>query len=242
MKLLVITLAIYLLAGHASSVDPSPTIVPRPGGKSGDGVTTRYWDCCKPSCAWADHTTYTKGGHPAASCLADGNTVADPNIHSGCRENGDAYLCNNQQPIFVNSSLYYGFAAASFTGGEDYSWCCTCMLLSFKGQLAGKQFLVQVVNTGSPLAVNQFDLQIPGGGVGLYADGCAKQWDADPNTGWGDRVMGVSSIEGCEELPQELQPGCRFRFEFLEGVDNPPVTFYQVECPAEIVALTGCEY
>ena len=32
------------------------------GGASGDGWATRYWDCCKPSCAWNENA----GGHPVA--------------------------------------------------------------------------------------------------------------------------------------------------------------------------------
>nr|ADU33285.1 endo-beta-1,4-glucanase [Chrysomela tremula] len=243
MKLSVVILTTYLSLGYSAS-EPSPTIIPRQGGLSGTGITTRYWDCCKPSCSWADHVTYTKNATPVTSCSVDGVTEIDAGIQSGCAEDGSgsSYTCSNQQPFIVNSTLAYGFAAASFIGGEDYGWCCSCMLLSFQGQLAGKQMLVQVTNTGSPLSTNQFDIEIPGGGVGLYPYGCATQWGADPESGWGERYGGVSSAEECSQLPESLQAGCLWRFDFMEGVSNPNVTFYQVECPSELVAITGCDY
>lgn len=70
--------------------------------------------------------------------------------------------------------------------------------------------LVQNTNTGSDLDVNQFDIAIPGGGVGIFDRGCTAQWNA-PANGWGDRDGGVANIEGCDQLPEVLQPGCKFR-------------------------------
>lgn len=148
-------------------------------------------------------------------------------------------MCSNQQPWVVNKTLAYGFAAVSFKGGADTDLCCSCLLLHFEGQLKGKQMLVQYTNTGGPLAVNQFDLALPGGGVGVFPKGCMKQWNA-PATGWGDQFGGVHTKAECNELPEVLQHGCRFRFEFLEGVSNPNVTFVQVKCPKELIAVTGC--
>lgn len=127
-----------------------------------------------------------------------------------------------------------------FTGGLDFSLCCSCMLLSFQGDLQGKQFLVQITNAGDTLQDNQFDLGIPGGGVGIFPLGCMTQWGASEE-GWGDPYGGVHTIEECDELPADLQSGCRWRFEFMEGVSNPDVTFYQVKCPKELVDISGCE-
>lgn len=164
-------------------------------------------------------------------------------MHSGCEEKIDghgSYTCTNQQPWVVNDTLAYGFAAASFQGGSETSLCCSCILLNFKGQLAGKSMLVQYVNTGSDLHHNHFDIAIPGGGVGIFPLGCERQWNAS-DQGWGDRYGGVHTEAECSQLPKPLQRGCKFRFEFMEGVPNPDVSFYQVKCPAELVALTGCE-
>jgi hypothetical protein len=35
--------------------------------------------------------------------------------------------------------------------------------------------IVKLTNTGSDVACNQFDLMIPGGGVGLF-NACSRQW------------------------------------------------------------------
>ncbi|CAG9829869.1 unnamed protein product [Diabrotica balteata] len=231
-------LFLILAVVTAITTEDSPDIIPIPDGLSGKGITTRYWDCCKPSCAWVDNID-TPDQKPVNSCKLDGETVAPITDYSGCGENGTAFTCNNNQPFLINSTLSYGFAAASFTGGLDYSMCCSCMLLNFEGQLKGKQFLVQVTNSGETLYENQFDLDIPGGGVGIYPQGCMAQWNA-PNTGWGDPYGGVHSEEECNELPDVLQPGCKWRFTFMEGVSNPNVTFYQVQCPKELVERSGC--
>ncbi|CAH1285997.1 unnamed protein product [Diabrotica balteata] len=227
----------YVLSG---SFGRSPDIVPLPDGLSGEGITTTYWDCCAPSCSWYPYVK-TKNGIPDQTCQIDGvtNSTTEDNGHSGCRERGVAYTCNNQQPYVVNETLAFGWSAASFQVGIDTSNCCHCMLLSFKDRLAGKQMLVQIVNTGSDLTENQFDLQIPGGGVGIFNRGCMTQWGTGED-GWGRRYGGVSTIEECTLLPEVLQPGCRFRFQFLEGVDKPKVSFQEVKCPVELIAVSAC--
>nr|XP_023016323.1 endoglucanase-like [Leptinotarsa decemlineata] len=238
MKLLVISLV--LAAAYASSHDRSPDIIPIDGGVEGDGISTLYWDCCSPSCA-SDRVIQTKNKIPVQTCQKDGITPSrkEDNTKSGCMKGGTAYPCTNQSPYLVNETLAFGFSASSFHGGAETSHCCLCVLLSFKDHLAGKQMLVQLINTGSDLGHNHFDLAIPGGGVGLFNMGCTYQWGA-PVNGWGERYGGVSSIEECDELPDVLQEGCRFRFTFLEGDDNPALSFYQVKCPAELIDISKC--
>ena len=75
--------------------------------------------------------------------------------------------------------------------------------------------------------------------MGLF-NGCTTQWGA-PEDGWGERYGGVSSREDCEALPEKLQPGCFWRFDWFGGADNPGVTFQEVECPSEITAKSGCQ-
>ncbi|KAJ8951912.1 hypothetical protein NQ318_019891, partial [Aromia moschata] len=213
------------------SVGDDINVVRVTGGLSGTGTTTRYWDCCKPSCAWVENleeglTT------PVTTCEADGSTVIDAETQSSCI-GGTAYMCSNQQATAVNSSFAMGFAAASFTGGADTNYCCACFLLDFQGDLAGKSFAIQVTNTGGDLGSNQFDLAIPGGGVGIFTEGCSTQWGT-PSNGWGDQYGGVASDADCSQLPEVLQPGCHFRFQFMNGVSNPQVQFTQIECPSEL--------
>lgn len=118
--------------------------------------------------------------------------------------------------------------------------------------------IVQVTNTGSDLGKNHFDIAMPGGGVGLF-NGCSAQWNASVD-GWGDRYGGVHTLEvsvhmqilktnsnsnnwnyqECDNLPEKLRPGCQWRFEWFEGADNPTVDFVEIECPQELLDISGC--
>ena len=73
-------------------------------------------------------------------------------------------------------------------------------------------YIVKATNTGGDVGVGQFDLLMPGGGVGLF-NGCQPQWGA-PADGWGDRYGGVQNRDGCYQLPAQLQPGCYFLILF----------------------------
>ncbi|CAO3671347.1 unnamed protein product [Umbelopsis vinacea] len=219
----------------SSGSSSGPTIVPIVGGHSGTGTTTRYWDCCKASCSWTGKGSVTA---PVNSCAVDGVSVLSPTVASGC-DGGTAYMCNNQQPWAINANVSYGFAAANIVGLTETDWCCTCYALTFtSGPVAGQQFVVQITNTGGDLGSNQFDLAIPGGGVGIY-NGCTAQWNA-PANGWGDRYGGVASAADCATLPTQLQAGCQWRFGWFQNADNPSVSFKQVQCPTELTSRTGC--
>lgn len=229
----------FSVAVTSGESEPQPHIELIPGGISGSGVTTHYWDCCKPSCSWKENIKAKKG--PVASCKKNGVTKLPASAMSGCGKNGEAYMCNNQGPMIVNSTLAYGFAGVSFKGGADYSLCCGCLMLTFKhNKLANKKMIVQYTNTGGDAVVNQFDLAIPGGGVGYNTIGCQTQWNAPPD-GWGQRYGGVSSRAQCSILPAPLQKGCQFRWDWLNGVENPNVEFTQVKCPSAIVTVSGCD-
>ncbi|OWA52637.1 Endoglucanase-5 [Hypsibius exemplaris] len=215
---------------HESTSSPS-------GGRM-VGKTTRYWDCCKPSCAWPGKAAVSS---PVKSCRADGVTVLrDVNAVSGCNANGkQAYTCNNNMPWVVNSNLAYGFAAANIKGSDERGWCCGCYKLDFtSGPINGKSMIVQVTNTGSDLGENHFDIQMPGSGVGMF-DGCTSQWGL-PLSVWGQQYGGVASRQDCFGLPQAIQAGCLFRFDWFMGADNPNVQFVKVKCPAELEARTQC--
>ncbi|KAL5320342.1 hypothetical protein ACEPPN_011143, partial [Leptodophora sp. 'Broadleaf-Isolate-01'] len=88
-------------------------------------VTTRYWDCCKPSCAWPDKAQVSE---PVRTCNKNDKwptTGVDPNAASSC-DGGDAYACSNLGPWAVNEDLAYGFAAAKLEGKGERDWCCAC--------------------------------------------------------------------------------------------------------------------
>ncbi|XP_050293347.1 endoglucanase-like [Anthonomus grandis grandis] len=228
-----------------ATIEKQPEIKFIKGGYSGSCTTSRYWDCCKPTCSWSGNTDTSVG--PVKSCAIDGVSDIDGNTQSGCENDGNAYMCNAQQSVVVNSTLAYGFAAASFISPPE-NMCCTCMLVTFQlgpwGDCSGKQMIVQITNTGGSSSVNgtenNIEIAMPGGGVGYYTQGCKKQWNA-PDQGWGDQYGGVWTEADCNQLPAVLQPGCKFRWEFLNGCSNPPATFQQVECPQEIVDISGCK-
>ncbi|ODV63992.1 glycoside hydrolase family 45 protein [Ascoidea rubescens DSM 1968] len=205
-------------------------------GEKGQGTTTRYWDCCKPSCAWNGKADVKK---PVEACSADGNNVIGVDVQSGC-VGGSAYMCNDQQPWAISDSLAYGFAAAGLNGGSESSMCCSCYKLTFtSSSIAGKTMVVQVTNTGSDLdyGKNQFDIALPGGGMGIFS-GCPNQFGS--GFSWGQQYGGISSQSECAGLPESLESGCDFRFDWFEGADNPSVDFERVVCPAELVAKSGC--
>ena len=55
--------------------------------QSGSGKTTRYWDCCKTSCAWSGKADVTS---PVGTCDASNNHLSDVDAKSGC-DGGSAF-------------------------------------------------------------------------------------------------------------------------------------------------------
>lgn len=211
---------------------------PSPVGNVLKGRSTRYWDCCKPSCSWSGKASVTK---PVSSCSWDGASVLfDSNVQSGCG-GGGAFTCNNNQPWAINDNLSYGFAAARMAGKTEADLCCKCFQWTFtSGPVVGKKMVIQVTNTGEDLnsAENHFDLQIPGGGVGIF-NGCSAQWGA-PGEGWGARYGGVSSEQQCDQLPWQIRDGCKWRFQWFKNADNPTFDLVEVQCPQELISRSGC--
>lgn len=74
-----------------------------------NGITTRYWDCCKVSCGWPGKASVT---NPVQTCGIDGITPIDMNTQSVCNS-GTAFTCNNQQPWSVNNTFSYGFSSVN---------------------------------------------------------------------------------------------------------------------------------
>ncbi|KAI5264538.1 hypothetical protein E4T47_08751 [Aureobasidium subglaciale] len=217
-------LALLALAtGFASVVNAAET-----------GKTTRYWDCCKGSCSWPGKADVSA---PVTTCDKSDNPLTDANTASAC-DGGSAYMCSDQSPWAVSDDLAYGFAAVNIAGGSEDSWCCSCYKLTFTTTaIAGKSMIVQATNTGGDLGSNQFDLAIPGGGVGIF-NACTDEFNA-PSSGWGAQYGGISS-NTCSAFPKALQAGCGFRWDWFEGADNPEVEFERVACPAEITVKSGC--
>ena len=220
------------------------------GGKSGSGYATRYWDCCKPHCAWPEH------GGTASTCDAKGNTISDKSATSMC-DGGNAGICRNQFPIAVNDTLAFAFAATP--GGENN--CGKCFDLVFTGEgkyatdrhkkIKGHHLIVMSNNVGYDVAGGQFDVMIPGGGFGIF-DGCSSKM------GWGSQGSQYGGLlDECEKetnyyaanyqkclrtkceksfsMDPEAKEGCLFLADWMNAAGNPLLTYKEVECPQELI-------
>jgi hypothetical protein len=94
---------------------------------SQSGTTTRYWDCCKASCGWPGKASVTQ---PVQTCSINGSTPVDDNTPSGC-DGGTGYMCTNQQPWNVSSTLSYGYAAASISVRKKKMKIYVCDIVFF---------------------------------------------------------------------------------------------------------------
>jgi len=197
------------------------------------GVTTRYWDCCKPSCSWSNKARVTR---PVLTCAKDNKPLADPNLRSGC-DGGPAFACGNQSPFAINSTFSYGFAAVAINGKTEYQTCCACYELVFTSPpVKGKRMIVQATNIGYDLGNNHFDIAIPGGGQGIF-QGCNSQYNGFVG---GQRYGGVSNVKECYKLPVVMRQGCLWRFTWFQNADNPKITFKSIMCPRVLTDITKC--
>jgi hypothetical protein len=219
--------------GGPAAVDCSTKGLPNVTG--GNGYTTRYWDCCQPHCAQFD-------GH---RCSQDGTTRTG-STQSSC-SGGDSYACYDEAPKAVNDCLAYGYIAKSNPN------CGGCYRIQFTGEgqynvndpgsklLKGKQMVVKVSNTGGDVANNQFDLMIPGGGVGQF-NACGKQWgNNDLGAQYGGFLTTCSGSytakkdcvrQQCMKIPAgPARDGCIWFLDWFQAADNPKFTSQSTDCP-----------
>jgi hypothetical protein len=171
-------------------------------------------------------------------------------------------MCQDFSPWAVSDTLAYGFAAVS--KGGDY--CGKCYQLQFTGgshnassdagsqSLSNKTMIVQAINNGG-VGSDQFDLLIPGGGVGDF-DACSSSWG---NSDLGERYGGFflacqkqngfnhAAAKSCAQQKcqsvfankPDLLAGCNWFLSWFNAPDNPALVFKEVACPAAITAKSG---
>ncbi|KAF2689182.1 glycoside hydrolase family 45 protein [Lentithecium fluviatile CBS 122367] len=207
---------------------------------SGEAVTTRFWDCCKPSCAWKDKAAFSR---PVLSCTADDKST-EIDAGTGCN-GGTGFQCSNQQPWSVNDTFSYGFAGVyikpELTGGKiEDAWCCACYQLDFTSEpLRGKSMIIQASNTAYDVKTdNRFSLAVPGGNTTSH-DGCARQYGVDQSV-FGAENAGISASDDCDKLPEALKAGCKWRFDWFKDASYPSANFKRVACPSALTDLTQC--
>lgn len=236
----------------------TPNFAIKNGGISGQGWGSRYWDCCKPHCAWSG-----KGGPIARTCNKQQQSLIKGDDTQTCaHEGGNAGVCNDQRPIIINEKLAYAYAAGK--GAIYERKCGTCLLLTFDGNsrhtsdnrtkaLNGKQMVIMISNIGYDVEDGQFDLMIPGGGFGLY-NACTNHIGLQ-NIGAqyggilveckGDVVNDdVEGVQRCMEekcnsyfgsIP-DLKAGCLFHAQWLMAANNPSFKYQELEsCPKELL-------
>ena len=220
------------------------------------GFATRYWDCCKPSCAWPDHG----GDNTARQCDASMKVLTEPYAKSMC-DGGPSTTCLDQIPIVVNDNLAYAFAASPGAGANV---CGKCFQLTFTGEgkyetqlnhkkIAGKKLIVMSSNIGYDVSGGQFDIMIPGGGVGLF-NGCAnilgnnlgKTYggflsDCEDEVGWNGSEEEIYEkrksclTEKCNTFNNaQAKQGCLFLANWMEAAGNPTHEYKEVSCPNEL--------
>ncbi|KAH8891786.1 barwin-like endoglucanase [Thozetella sp. PMI_491] len=196
----------------------------------------RQISSCKPACSWSTNLGGVQGV-PAVCDINNKqlNSITGLNVKSGCDTGGQGYLCDKYIPTPVADDMSYGFAAMG--AGS----CCKCYQLQWtSGNAQGKRMIVQAIDltTGSS-NVGSGDVVIltPGGGVGPYDSGCRSQY----GTSWGGQNGGVNNGQSCQGLPQNLQGGCYWRFNWARGdVNGWGVTYQQVTCPSKLTSISGC--
>jgi hypothetical protein len=217
----------------SGSVDCSTMGLPNVSG--GDGFATRYWDCCQTHCGQSD-------GH---RCSKDGVTrTSDTN--SACN-GGGSYACYDEAPHAVNDCLSYGYVAKANPN------CGGCYRIQFTGEghdnasdpgsklIKGKQMILKVSNTGGDVASNQFDIMVPGGGVGKF-NACSNEWGtSDLGAQYGGFFTACTGAysakkqcahDACMKLPSgQMRDGCTWFTDWLEAADNPKFTSQQTDCP-----------
>ena len=224
------------------------------GAGGQQGFATRYWDCCMPHCAWPEH------GGSAKTCDAKGKTPISNTNGSFC-SGGQGTTCTSQMPIIVSDKLAYAFAA---TPGNDNT-CGKCFALTFTGTgkyetkanheaLKGKTLVVMASNIGYDVQGGQFDIMIPGGGVGAF-NGCSQMgWGSQGATYGGLLTECEGSVgydgdllskrkqcltEKCNKsFPNdtEAKEGCLFLATWMEAAGNPNHTYKEVPCPEALKA------
>ena len=241
------------------TISACPAIEYVSGGLSGSGFASRYWDCCKPSCSWTENAG---SGNEARQCDNNQKIISDKSAKSVC-DGGPASTCLSQFPFTVNGCTEIGFAFAAVPG-DGAKICGRCFELSFTGEgkyettlnhqkLKGKKLIVMASNIGYDVAGGQFDVMIPGGGVGIF-NGCANIVGDMGGAQYGGLLSDCENEVGYSGTDEEIYTkrkqclskscsrqfankypaklGCLFLANFLEAAGNPLHTFKEVKCPS----------
>jgi hypothetical protein len=181
--------------------------------------------------------------------------------------NSSAYACWDMTPHVINDTLAYAFAA---TAPDGVNRCGKCYMLQFDGDdyknqgrgrdshkaLKGKTLVVLSNNIGG-VENDQFDIAIPGGGLGDFDAfsgqiGVAKEDLGEETGGLLSTCMFPKDYyktpmeyfqncvkEKCRNIfgnkAKELLDGCLFMVDWMMVADNPTLIYKEVECPQYLI-------
>ena len=177
-----------------------------------------------------------------------------------------AFTCTDMAPIAVNDTLAYAFVASQ----PGVVNCGECFHLQYDGgfkdqnndnkpkathlALKNKHIIVMTSNIGTDVKNGQFDLMVPGGGVGIY-DALSTQVNKGSGFDWGAQYGGFltycqsdsrcgydGSLECYQNCIHErcdaafsnhpnLLRGCKWFADWYMAADNPTYQWEKIECP-----------
>ncbi|MCL2688840.1 MAG: InlB B-repeat-containing protein [Chitinispirillia bacterium] len=238
---------------------------------SGTGWLSRYWDGCKLHCNWTGNTRTTAGNVGVAGVCNRQNESVTPSdqVQSACNNASGQYVCWDHAPVAISETLSYAFVAVNPAGVQ----CGQCFEMEFTGQgaaagtkgpaptgathraLVGKRMIVMVTNIGGDVENSpqkQFDVLIPGGGVGIHNAISGQLGHANNNLlgaqygGFLTRPCNSSNVlataqsclrEQCENLSNAplLREGCLWHANWMMAANNPEVRWSVTTCPQELI-------
>jgi hypothetical protein len=245
-----------------------------------EGWASRYWDGCKAHCSHRENVdtaavpfSICKNCNsnneeiPAFAISPDANEwwTGYKGTPSSCEQGGVAFTCFDMAPLKINDTLSYAFAAAPGTNAA----CGQCYQLQFNGSthngtaeikeahrlINGKTLIILANNIGHDVAGGQFDILIPGGGVGAYDSftnllGVNKDQMGATFGGFlttcqqslNDYNLPAAKYKECVakkcndvfgKSPKfaDLLRGCLWFTDWYEAADNPTFLYKEVQCP-----------
>ena len=180
-----------------------------------------------------------------------------------------AFTCTDMAPIKVNDTLSYGYVAGP--GSTGAGACGKCYHIQFNGgnhandvkathkALAGKHMIVMESNIGYDVVAGQFDLMVPGGGVGNFnalstqigvaatdlgatSGGILTYCQQTAGLGYDASVTAYQSCikTKCDAVFDStawpnLNRGCKWYADWYMAADNPTYYWEEVQCPQYLI-------
>lgn len=177
------------------------------------------------------------------------------------------FVCTDMAPVAVNDTLAYAFVA----GKAGSTTCGQCFHLQFDGNshandpkpthkaLKGKHMIVMTSNIGGDVEEGQFDMMVPGGGVGIFdalsiqVSGASVNWGAQyggfltecqtkKGLGYNASLQEYQTCvkQMCDDAfansgYKNLLRGCHWYADWYMAADNPTYQWERVECPQYLV-------